>query len=124
MDERIITELPENSIFVFGSNTLGHHDGGGAKLAHEKFGAIYGMGYGFQGKSFAIATLDDEMQKMSLLAMRTQLETLCWIAERMPTVKFYLTPIGTGIAGFKMEELESILPSLPENIIPTWKKHA
>ena len=37
-----ITELKENEIFVFGSNLEGMHGGGAARLAYDKFGAIWG----------------------------------------------------------------------------------
>ncbi|MBS6796035.1 MAG: hypothetical protein KH215_00090 [Coprobacillus sp.] len=37
-----ITQLKDNQIFVFGSNTQGKHGKGAALLARNKFGAIYG----------------------------------------------------------------------------------
>lgn len=120
----MITELKNNEIFVFGSNQLGKHDGGAAKFAVDNFGAWYGVGYGFQGvlhKSYAIPTLDENMEKIPLHVIQNDLQLLCWIAERMPSVNFLLTPIGTGIAGYTIEDLESILPELPDNIVPTWK---
>ena|ERR1700693_5857813 len=117
----IITELKENEIFVFGSNEKGYHDGGAAALADNKFGAIYGRSHGFQGQSYAIPTLDVFMDKISLEDIEKELKQLIWIAERMPSVTFFLTPIGTGIAGYTVDDLEGILPKLPENIIPTWK---
>ena len=39
-----ITELGPNDIFVFGSNLAGAHAGGAARLANQKFGAIWGQG--------------------------------------------------------------------------------
>ena len=115
-----ITSLKPNEIFVFGSNTRGNHAGGAAKLAYEKFGAIYGVGHGFQGQSYAIPTLSYDLEQQPLEEIKRDLEQLIWIAERMPSVRFWLTPIGTGIAGYKIEDLESILPKLPNNIVPTW----
>ena len=47
-----------NTIFVFGSNPEGRHGAGAAKVAREKFGAIYGQGIGMQGSSYAIPTKD------------------------------------------------------------------
>ena len=43
----------ENTVFVFGSNPEGRHGAGAAKIAKEKFGAIYGQGEGLQGSSYA-----------------------------------------------------------------------
>lgn len=39
-----ITELSKCEIFVFGSNLEGHHYGGAARTAYEKFGAEWGRG--------------------------------------------------------------------------------
>ena len=47
-----------NTIFVFGSNTEGRHGAGAAKVAREKFGAIYGQGQGLQGNAYALPTKD------------------------------------------------------------------
>ena len=52
-----ITELKPNEIFVFGSNLAGAHGGGAARLAYNRFGAIWGQGVGLQGKSYAIPTM-------------------------------------------------------------------
>lgn len=49
--------IPEpNTIFVFGSNPEGRHGAGAAKVAREKFGAIYGQGEGMQGHAYALPT--------------------------------------------------------------------
>lgn len=47
-----------NTIFVFGSNPEGRHGAGAAKVAREKFGAIYGQGEGLQGNAYALPTKD------------------------------------------------------------------
>lgn len=51
-------EPESNTIFVFGSNPEGRHGLGAAKVAIEKFGAIYGQGEGLQGNSYALPTKD------------------------------------------------------------------
>ena len=48
----------DNTIFVFGSNPQGIHGAGSAKVAREKFGAIYGRGEGLQGHAYALPTKD------------------------------------------------------------------
>lgn len=117
-----ITELKSNQVFVFGSNILGKHGGGAAKTAYEKFGAIYGIGFGRQGSSYAIPTLDHNFEKLPLSTIKHYLYELREYAHMNPNEEFLLTPIGTGIAGYSIEELESILPNkLPENINPTWR---
>ena len=52
-----ITHLNNGEIFVFGSNLKGLHGGGAARLAYERFGAIWGQGVGLQGNSYAIPTM-------------------------------------------------------------------
>ena len=63
MNERItphnITELKENEIFVFGSNSCGVHNGNAASTA-MKFGAIMGQAAGAQGQTYAIPSKDME----------------------------------------------------------------
>ena len=51
-------EPEPNTIFVFGSNPEGRHGAGAAKIAREKFGAIYGVGEGLQGNAYALPTKD------------------------------------------------------------------
>ena len=38
-DESIVTELPEDTVFVFGSNLAGTHDSGAARVAAQHFAA-------------------------------------------------------------------------------------
>ena len=53
----MITELKENEIFVFGSNLAGAHGGGAARVAYNKFGAVWGQGVWLQGQSYGIPTM-------------------------------------------------------------------
>ena len=107
----IITELKPNEIFVFGSNLLGHGWGGAARLAHEKFGAEWGVGVGRTGNCYAIPTLQlpstetGEAVKMSLDDIETHVQDFLDYAWENPSLIFYVTKIGCGIAGFKIEEI-------------------
>lgn len=114
----MINELTENQVFCFGSNLAGNHVGGAAKLAREKFGAIMGQGEGLQGQSYAIATLDENLNQLPLTSIQAQLYILSEYAKENPNKEFLLTPIGTGIARYRMEEIRDILPkkSLAKNI--------
>ena len=60
-----IEELSSGEIFVFGSNLNGNHYGGAARIAYEKFGAEWGVAEGLSGSTYAIPTLDKEMQPVS-----------------------------------------------------------
>ena len=47
-----ITSLKENEIFVFGSNLLGKHIGGAARMAKDKFGAQERVSEGITGQCY------------------------------------------------------------------------
>lgn len=55
-----IESLGQDEVFVFGSNLAGHHSGGAARTAMERFGARWGVGEGIQGQSYAIPTMQGE----------------------------------------------------------------
>ena len=95
-----ITELGPNDIFVFGSNLAGAHAGGAARLASQKFGAIWGQGVGLQGNSYAIPTMQGGIE-----TIKTYVDEFIEFANSHPELTFYVTKIGCGIAGFKEVEI-------------------
>ncbi len=100
-----ITELKENEIFVFGSNLGGMHGGGAARAAYNSFGAIWGQGVGLQGSSYAIPTMHGGPE-----AIKPYVDEFIEFATQHPDMKFLVTPIGCGIAGF-----------VPSDIAPLFK---
>ena len=109
-----ITELKPTEIFVFGSNFLGHHSGGAAKVAHEKFGAVWGVGYGHTGQCFAIPTLkvgasSGSLEKLFLGDIANLIDGFMTYAEYNPDLTFYFTKIGLGIAGYQLEDIAEIV---------------
>jgi len=112
-----VQQLDSNEVFVFGSNMNGYHYGGAAQKALD-WGAIMGIGVGRQGKTYAIPTLDTDMSKLPLTTIQYFLNEFLNYAELFPNTKFLLTKIGQGIAGFTVEEIESIMPHhIPSNVI-------
>ncbi|MCQ2261440.1 MAG: hypothetical protein MJZ77_08640 [Bacteroidales bacterium] len=95
-----ITHLKENEIFVFGSNLAGHHGGGAARIAYERFGAIYGQGVGLQGQSYAIPTMQGGVE-----TIKPYVDEFITFAQGHPELTFLVTRIGCGIAGFRDEEI-------------------
>lgn len=95
-----ITELKENEIFVFGSNLQGMHSGGAARIAYEKFGAIWGQGVGLQGQSYGIPTMHGGVD-----AIKPYVDEFIEFAKSHPEMTFLVTRIGCGIAGFRDEEI-------------------
>ena len=95
-----ITELKENEVFVFGSNLEGCHSGGTAKVAMEKFGALWGQGVGLQGQSYAIPTMQGGTE-----TIKSYVDEFINFASNHKELTFFVTRIGCGIAGFKDEEI-------------------
>ena len=97
--ERIL-ELKANEIFVFGSNLAGSHGGGAARLAYERFGAIWGQGVGLQGQSYGIPTMHGGVE-----AIRPYVDEFIEFAKQHPELTFLVTKVGCGIAGFTVREM-------------------
>jgi len=95
-----ITELKDNEIFVFGSNLEGMHGGGAARLAYEKFGAIWGQGVGLQGQSYGIPTMHGGVEDI-----KPYVDEFIEFAKSHPELTLLVTRIGCGIAGFRDEEI-------------------
>lgn len=95
-----ITTLQPNEIFVFGSNLAGMHGGGAARLAYQKFGAIWGQGVGLQGQSYGIPTMQGGVD-----TLKPYVNEFIEFAKTHPQLKFLVTEIGCGIAGFSVEEI-------------------
>ncbi len=114
-----ITKLSEHEIFVFGSNLNGRHAGGAARLAVEKFGAKEGVAEGLQGQSYAIPTLDRNMNKLQPEEITRSLVRLSDFAKINPEKIFYLTRIGCGIAGFDTSDIIKLVRGcdFPDNVI-------
>ena len=95
-----ITTLQKNEIFVFGSNLRGMHVGGAARIAMDSFGAIMGQGVGLQGQSYAIPTMQGGVE-----TIKPYVDEFIEFAKQHPELKFLVTRIGCGIAGFHDEEI-------------------
>ena len=106
-----ITELAPNEVFVFGSNASGHHGGGAALIAWQKFGAVWGEGHGLHGQTFAIDTMSGKN------AFAADALTFLAFASQHPELTFLLTPVGCGIAGYAPEEVAPMFASAPENVV-------
>ncbi|MBO7610409.1 MAG: hypothetical protein J6S96_09450 [Muribaculaceae bacterium] len=95
-----ITELKPNEVFVFGSNLGGFHGGGAARIARQKFGAVWGQGVGLQGQSYAIPTMQGGVE-----TIKPYVDQFIAFAKAHPELTFYVTRIGCGIAGFQDSEI-------------------
>lgn len=123
-----ITSLKPNEVFVFGSNTEGRHGAGAAKTAVDKFGAKYGQPRGIQGQSYGIVTKDLQKGTKSIPKddILKEVNNLMKFAKANPDKKFYVTKLGTELAGYSISEIKKIfeevnsgtfMQGIPENVI-------
>ncbi len=116
----MITTLRPNEIFVFGSNLAGRHGGGAARIAYNKFGAVWGLGAGPQGNSYAIPTMQGGVE-----TIRPYVDQFIEYATLRTDLTFYVTRIGCGIAGFEEAEIAPLFKAainidniiLPESFV-------
>ena len=99
-----ITELAEDEVFVFGSNLAGMHGGGAAATAHRCFGAVWGKGVGLYGQSYAIPTMQGGVN-----TVKPYVDEFIEYAKHHPELRFLVTKIGCGIAGFREEQIAPLL---------------
>lgn len=95
-----ITELADDEVFVFGSNLGGMHGGGAAATALRCFGAVWGQGVGLQGRSYAIPTMQGGVE-----TIKPYVDEFIAFARDHTELRFLVTKIGCGIAGFRDEEI-------------------
>jgi hypothetical protein len=106
-----IDKLEKDEIFVFGSNLSGFHGGGAAALA-MKWGAIWGQGVGLQGQTYAIPTMQGGVE-----TIKPYVNEFLAFAKQHPELKFLVTEIGCGIAGFTPKEIAPLFrTAIDENI--------
>ena len=116
-DETIVKSLPEDTIFVFGSNMAGTHAGGAAKTAHLHFGAMKGVGRGWSGQSFAIPTMNEHLQQMPLSQIQHYIDDFKIYTKNHPKSKYFVTSVGCGVAGYKVEEIAPMFKGISHNVI-------
>ncbi|MBS1897378.1 MAG: hypothetical protein JSS88_08435 [Actinobacteria bacterium] len=105
-----VAALAPNEVFVFGSNAEGRHGGGAALVAYREFGAIWGEGHGHHGSTYAI----DTMSGLDVLA--AEAETFIGYAVAHPGLRFLLTPVGCGIAGYRPEQVAPLFAGVPPHV--------
>lgn len=82
--------------------------GGAARVAMERFGAVWGVGEGLQGRSYAIPTME------GFEAIRPAVDRFIDFARQHPEMTFLVTPIGCGIAGYSPEEIAPLFKDAVE----------
>ena len=119
------TEPNNGEIFVFGSNLAGRHGAGAAKLALQKYGALYGVGYGRMDQSYGIPTKDENLNTLDLTTIKLHVYSFLWLAFTRPDLQFWMTSVGCGLAGWTPAHIAPMFRCAPDNInFPdTWKEY-
>ena len=100
--------LPENGeVFVFGSNIAGIHGAGAAKVAYEKFGAIWSVGIGLHGQSYAIPTKSGTFKVLDLAIIEAVIKDFIIVTKvnLHDNTQWFVTRVGCGLAGYKDEQI-------------------
>ena len=116
--ERIYTQRDNDgeSVFVFGSNLSGLHGAGAALAAKQHWGAAQGCGVGRRGMSYAIPTKNwNVSDSLSVEQIKVHVEALLKYASDNPQLKFLVSKIGCGLAGFAENEIAPLWAGAPGN---------
>lgn len=109
-------KMEHSKIFVFGSNLAGRHGKGAALHAARHYGAERGVGIGRTGNAFAIPTKDERLRVLPLSMIEAGVEEFIEYAKDNPELTFYLTPVGTGLAGYSKSVMRELFRDVPENV--------
>lgn len=97
-----------NQCLVFGSNSQGYHSRGVAVIAKERFGAVQYISEGHQGNSYGIPTRTWDMEQLKMFTLpledvKKNIERFCQYTIDHSELKFFVTSVGCGLAGFTMD---------------------
>lgn len=115
MSSHDVTDPNDPRIFVFGSNRRGVHGAGAALFAVQHKDAIPGKGEGIQGESYGIPTKDERLKTLSLDEIRKGVERFLAFARQEPSLRFKVTRIGCGLAGYTDDDIAPMFAAAPEN---------
>ena len=100
-----ITSIQDGEVFVFGSNQSGRHGAGAARLALS-WGAKWGQSGGLQGKTYGIPTKNASITKtLAVRVIKTYVDEFIEFAKNHTDLKFYVTEIGCGLAGYTPKDI-------------------
>jgi hypothetical protein len=101
--------------YVFGSNISGRHGAASALTACRLFGAVYGVGVGPTGNSYAIPTKDKNLIPLPIEVIEGYVREFKAYARQHTELKFFVTTIGCGLAGFTHAEIAPFFRDAPLN---------
>lgn len=104
-------------VFVFGANEAGRHGAGAAKHARSRHGAVYGHSAGLQGTSYALPTKNEFLTTLPLTQVAEYVAEFVAFATAHPDMRFYVTKVGCGLAGYREEEIAPLFAEAPANCV-------
>lgn len=105
----------KNQIFVFGSNLAGRHGAGAALAARKYYGAVYGNGIGFQGRSYAIPTKGRRLGILTLDTIENHVNDFLVFARENREMEFLVTRVGCGLANYSNKDIATMFKGAPDN---------
>lgn len=114
---RVTKTSADKTVFVFGSNLAGRHGAGAALQALRHRGAIYGLGVGHHGDSYALPTKDAVLAPLPFAEVAHNIGVFLSYARAHPELNFQVTQIGCGLAGFRAEDIAPMFRDAPGNCL-------
>ena len=102
-------------ILIFGSNLSGIHGAGAALTARQDFGAQLGVGVGRTGNAYALPTKDKNLKVLPLDVIRQHVNDFEQYALAHPELRFIVTRIGCGLAGYEDKDIAPMFKDFPIN---------
>jgi hypothetical protein len=105
----------QRPVFVFGSNLAGRHGKGAALRARREHGAVRGVGVGRTGNAYAIPTKDAALRTLPLSGIMSYVLEFLRYAKAHPDLRFEVTRIGFGLAGYTDAQMAPMFADAPAN---------
>jgi hypothetical protein len=106
-----------DTYFVFGSNRLGVHGAGAARVARMQWGAKMGVGEGLTGRAYALPTKSDPRRTLAPDEVAVHVQRFLSVARDNPHAVFLLTKVGCGLAGFDERDIARLFADAPPNVV-------
>lgn len=103
MTPKNISNLRNNQIFVFGTDTAGSQKNGAAGLAAKRFGAEFGVVDGPTGMCYALPTKGFSIEELTLAVQRFE-----QYVRTNFRYTFLVTAVGCGHAGFEVKTVANM----------------
>jgi hypothetical protein len=112
-----ITHLAPGECFVFGSNLAGRHGAGAARQARLAFGAQPGVGEGSTGQCYALPSKSEQLQTLAIEQIAHHVAVFLAHARAHPEIRFLLTAVGCGLAGYAPHAIAPLFAAAPSNVV-------